>query len=74
MDKALLTPATLQQDPRLNHFSERRVRHLIFHAGANGLAASGALIRIGRRILIDPDAFMAWLNLHRQGGSHVNAA
>jgi len=41
-------------------FPQGGLRHLIFNAEANGLAASGALVRIGRRVLIDEAKFFDW--------------
>jgi len=52
-------------------FSESSLRHLIFNAcdryssngeliKGNGLRESGAIIRIGRRVLIHEDKFMDW--------------
>ena len=37
------------------------LRHRIFHAESNGLAESGAIIRNGRRVLIDEERFFDWL-------------
>lgn len=45
-------------EPGLN---EGGMRHLIFHAESNGLAASGAIVRIGRKILIHRKKMLAWL-------------
>lgn len=52
-------------------FTESSLRNLIFKADTrlssrgeikgNGLSESGAIIRIGRRILIDDVAFFAWV-------------
>ena len=42
-------------------FSEPSVRWLIFNSHENGLADSGALLRNGRRVLIDETKFLAWL-------------
>ena len=39
----------------------RKVRHLIDKAEANGLARSGALVRIGRRVFINRVGFNRWL-------------
>lgn len=44
---------------------ERTVRHLLFNAQTNGLAQSGAIIKLGRRTLIDVPRFIAWVNAHR---------
>jgi hypothetical protein len=37
------------------------IRWDIFNGGSNGLATSGAIIRKGRRIYIDPDLYLDWL-------------
>lgn len=54
--------------PALTHGG---VRWDIFHAETNGLAASGAIIRRGRRILIDEDRYYAWM---RERGGQTAAA
>ena len=38
------------------------VRHLIFHAKTNGFDA--VIRRVGRTVLIDRNAFLAWINQH----------
>lgn len=38
------------------------LRHQIFNAKTNGLAASGAIIRNGRRVLIHEERFFQWLD------------
>lgn len=54
-------------------FSQAALRDLIFKAAdrqnsrgdriaGNGLAEAGAIIRLGRRVLFDLDAFEAWLD------------
>jgi len=42
-------------------FPEGGIRHRIFYAELNGLKISGALIRNGRRILIDEEKFFHWV-------------
>lgn len=42
-------------------FPEGGLRWRIFHAKKNGLAASGALVHNGRRVLIDEERFFGWL-------------
>jgi hypothetical protein len=37
------------------------VRSLIFNEHQNGLAKSGAIVRIGRKVLIDQNLFFAWV-------------
>lgn len=37
------------------------LRDRLFHSQTNGLKASGAVVRNGRRILIDEEKFFNWL-------------
>lgn len=53
-----------QMAARQPAFSQASLRHWIFHADENGLAKSGALIRLGRKILIDEARFLAWVRSH----------
>lgn len=53
----------------VNQFHEERpafthgsLRWLIFNERNNGLAAAGAIVRIGRRVYIDVDAFDRWID------------
>lgn len=58
-------------------FSEASLRNLIFHSKprssslgripGNGLGS--AIARVGRRVLIDEQAFFEWLEQHREGSS-----
>ena len=54
-------------------FSQAAIRDLIFKSAdrfnskgdripGNGLAEAGAILRLGRRVLIDLDAFESWLD------------
>lgn len=52
----------------VNQFSEKHpafpvggLRHRIFHSEINGLKDSGALVRNGRRILINEEKFFDWI-------------
>ena len=45
------------------------IRSLIFHEHTNGLAKSGAIVRIGRKVLIDEAKFFAWVEAQNQGGA-----
>lgn len=47
------------------------IRWWIFNEEANGLKASGAILRIGRKVLIDENRFFAWLD--KQSGVKVVA-
>ena len=57
-------------------FTESSLRHLAFEAkqriasngdviSGNGLEEAGAILRIGRKLLVDLDRFDAWLDSHR---------
>lgn len=41
-------------------FKQGGIRWYIFNGKRNGLEASGAIVRVGRRVLIDRPAFLAW--------------
>ena len=52
----------------VNQFSQKHpafpiggLRHRIIHEKKNGLAQSGAIIRNGRRVLIDEQKFLHWV-------------
>ena len=60
----LLTPNLLT----VKQFTEKElaftvggIRSIIFNEHHNGLAASGAIIRIGRRVLINHEKFFRWV-------------
>jgi len=42
-------------------FTTGGLRALIFNENTNGLAKSGAIVRIGRKVLIDETRFFAWV-------------
>jgi hypothetical protein len=44
------------------------MRALIFNENSNGLAKAGAIVRIGRKVLIDESKFFAWIESQNQGG------
>jgi hypothetical protein len=46
--------------------TENQLRWLIFNADANGLSAHGAIVRIGRRVYIDEDAFDRWIDAQQR--------
>jgi len=60
-------------------FTAGALRNLIFKAGTrhstngeipnNGLIEAGAIVRIGRRVLIDEDQFLAWVR--QQNGART---
>jgi hypothetical protein len=49
-------------------FTEPALRNLINEAEHNGLIEAGAIIRLGRRVLLDEHLFDAWVLSHRVGG------
>jgi len=60
----------------VNQFTEKQpaftiggLRSLIFNENSNGLAKSGAIVRIGRKVLIDDVKFFAWVESQNKGGS-----
>ncbi|MDR3386220.1 MAG: DNA-binding protein [Rudaea sp.] len=48
-------------------FTPSSLRWLLFNRANNGLDA--AVIQLGRRVLIDEAAFVAWLRDHRQAAA-----
>lgn len=59
MSTRLITVSQLCQ----NHpaFTEPSVRWLIFNGSKNGLDASSAVCRLGRKVLIDEERFVEWV-------------
>ena len=71
--------ATVREIPKILGYqwcTQPALRHLLFEAEdrvsscgekipGNGLTEIGAIIRIGRKILIDLDKFDSWVELHR---------
>jgi len=47
-------------------FSPGGLRFLIFNAGSNGLKKSQALLRLGRRVLIDEERFFNWIEQNQK--------
>ena len=43
------------------------LRYLITHSEKNGLANSRAIVRVGRRVLIDEARFIAWVRQSQRG-------
>lgn len=38
------------------------LRHILFHRATNGLAESGAVLMCGRKLLINEQRFLGWLD------------
>ena len=75
--RTLFSVQEFVQLPEFSYLTESAMRHLIFYSRprfsasgdsvpGNGLLESGAILRIGRRILIDADKFRDWTLKHRQ--------
>lgn len=50
-------------------FTKGGLRALIFNENSNGIAKAGAIVRIGRKVLIDEAKFFAWVESQNQGGA-----
>ena len=72
----LTTVKMLPQLPGYDWLTEPALRHLIFQARSrkatngdvvrgNGLQEAGAIVRIGRKVLLDLDRFDEWVDRHR---------
>ena len=42
-------------------FTSASLRALIFNEATNGLAKAGAIVRVGRRVLINEEKFFSWI-------------
>ena len=49
-------------------FTNGGMRALIFNAETNGLTKAGAIVRIGRKVLISEEMFFSWIDV-QNGGS-----
>lgn len=47
-------------------FNENQLRWFIFNEHNNGLHDHGAIVRIGRRVFIDVDAFDRWIDAQQK--------
>jgi hypothetical protein len=48
-------------------FTTGGLRALIFNEDSNGLAKSGAIVRIGRKVLINEEKFFGWIEAQNGG-------
>lgn len=53
-------------------FTEPQVRWWLFHRHQNGMAEANVVVKLGRRVWIDDDAFDRWLD--RQQPHYAQAA
>ncbi len=64
------TLITVKQFPTKHPaFTTGGLRSLIFNEDSNGLKAAGAVVRIGRKVLIDDAKFFTWVESQNQGGA-----
>lgn len=64
------TLLTVNQFPtKYPAFTKGGLRSLIFNEHSNGLAKAGAIVRIGRKVLIDEAKFFSWIESQNQGGA-----
>ncbi len=58
----MATFASIKQLAQLEPvFTEAGIRHYIFHGDKNGLNASGAISRLGTKVVINVEKFKAWV-------------
>ncbi|MCX7100546.1 MAG: hypothetical protein NTX38_03395 [Methylobacter sp.] len=50
-------------------FNTGGIRALIFNENLNGLAKAGAVVRIGRKVLIDEAKFFDWVQSQNKGAA-----
>ena len=58
----------LQFTAKHKAFTVGGLRALIFNEHVNGLAKSGGVVRLGRKVLINEPKFFNWVESHVQGG------
>lgn len=59
---------TVSQFAAERGFTEPSIRWWIFNAASNGMHHLGVVMRIGRRVYIDPEKFELWLERQQQTG------
>ena len=47
-------------------FTNGGIRQLIFNEHTNGLSRAGAVVPVGRKVLIDEENFIAWIKLNNR--------
>ena len=50
-------------------FTEQALRYMIHRASHNGLAHAGAIIRLGRKLVIDESKFLAWIESQNESAA-----
>lgn len=49
-------------------FTKGGLRALIFNEDSNGLGDAGAVVRVGRKVLLHEPRFFGWIESQNQGG------
>lgn len=70
MTRNLCTVADFE---KASPFTSGQLRWWIFQAEHNGLARCKAIVRVGRRVYVDPQGFERWIDA-QQPASHQQAA
>lgn len=65
MQAAWLYSTVQQFSKKHPAFSVGSLRALIFNASSNGLAESGAIVRVGRKVLLSETKFFDWIEAQR---------
>lgn len=65
---AIIYSTVNQFTSKYSAFTKGGIRALIFNESSNGLAKAGAVVRIGRKVLICDSKFFAWVESQNQGG------
>jgi hypothetical protein len=52
---------------RHSFLTEGGLRFQIFNANENGLTESGAIVRLGRRVLLDEENYFGWIKNQQKG-------
>jgi hypothetical protein len=73
LKKAIMTFSILSSVKQFTRkhpaFTTGGTRSLIFNEHTNGLADSGAILRIGRKVLINEDKFFSWIESQNTSGA-----
>jgi hypothetical protein len=75
--RSLFTVDEFVELPEFNYLTTGALRHLLYNAkprysasgemiAGNGLVEAGAIVRIGRKILIDAAKFREWVSAQRE--------
>jgi hypothetical protein len=63
--ESIMSFSTVKQaSQKFPAFSENSLRWIIFNSKLNG--ATSFIRKVGRKILIDDDAFVSWINEHKE--------